>query len=122
MVSIERCQTPLPLCCQIRKFCYGGKILKNLSTSLVLLSLNAPQPSPAPCFPTGSPSVSLWFLDSYPVIWDMPVKYIRRGYCSAAELLRKVRTDHATCLICRNPRKKKIWKLNRKSAIKHTKI
>lgn len=112
MVSVERWQTTLPFCCQIQKLFYGSKMSKNLSTSLVLLSLNAPHPSPPPCFPTGSPSVSLWFLASYPVIWHMPVKYTSRGHCSAADLLRKVRIDHATCLICRNPCKKKMWNLN----------
>ena len=63
-------------------------------------------------FSEWSPSFSCVFLDSHSILWYLPVKYTtRRRRLNAIELLRKVRTYHATYVICRTPRKLKCGNL-----------
>ena len=66
-----------------------------------------------PVFPESSPSFFLVFFGLPPYFTVSAYEtYKKKSYYNAIALLRKVKTDQATYIICRTPCKMKMWDLN----------
>ena len=63
-------------------------------------------------FPESSPSFFLVFFGLAPCFSVSAYETYKKSYYNATVLLRKVKTDQATYIICRTPCKMKMWDPN----------